>query len=205
MHVAQAAKVENLVALLEKTAATLNVPKGKPVVDVVTQSQKPACESGEIALHLTARSLDGKGVWNEFPVEDWIVLSTAEVEQFLPARAAITVGDTWEIPREVATKLLTHFYPATENNDVKKNVFEKQTLKATVASVEKGVARIRLTGEMKMAHSFYHKDDGKVVEATVIGVGEFDVATRRLRTLRMVTDKATYNGGQFAIAVRSVE
>ena len=205
MHVVQAAKVENLIALLEKTAAALKVPKGKPVVEVVTQSQKPACEAGETALHLTARSLDGKGVWNEFPVEDWIVLSTDEVKQLVGPNKPAAVGETWQSPREVATKLLTHFYPATENNDVKKNVFEKQSLNATVTSLESGVARARVTGEMKMAHSFYHKDDGKFVEADIVGFVEFEPATHRIRVLRLVTDKAAYNGGQFAVALRSVD
>lgn len=205
MHVVQAAKVENLVALLENAAKRLKVPKGKPVVDVVTQSQKPACEAGEVALHLTARSLDGKGVWNEFPVEDWIVLSTDEVKQLVGPDKPPAVGQTWQIPREVATKLLTRFYPATENNDVKKNVFERQLLKATVTSVNNGVVRARLAGDMKMAHSFYHKEDGKFVEAEVLGFVDFESDTHRIRAIRLVTEKATYNGGQFAVAVRSVE
>ncbi|MDQ3622211.1 MAG: hypothetical protein M3463_06950 [Verrucomicrobiota bacterium] len=204
MHVARAAKTQNLIALLEKTAADLDVPEGKPVVAPVTQSQKPLCEPGGVALHLTARSLDGKGAWGDFPVENWIVLSSGESKSFLPARDAVSAGDSWEIPRELATKLLTHFYPATENNNVAKNVFEKQSLKATVISLDKGVARARLTGEMRMAHSFYHKDDGKMVEATVIGFIDFEPVTQQIHSLQLVTDQATYGGGKFAVALRSV-
>ena len=40
-----------------------------------------------------------------------------------------------KIDREVATKLLTHFYPATENNDLSKNKFDRQSLKATVVAI----------------------------------------------------------------------
>lgn len=204
MHVAKAAKSENLIALLEKTAAELKVPEGKPVVAPITQSQKPLCEPGSVALHLTARSLDGKGAWSDFPVENWIVLSSGESGSFLPPSDAVSVGYSWEIPRELATKLLTHFYPATENNNVAKNVFERQSLKASVISLEKGLARARLTGEMKMAHSFYHKEDGKVVEATVVGFVDFEPATQRIHSLQVVTDQATYGGGKFAVALRSV-
>lgn len=204
MHVAQAAKVENLVALLEKNVAKLQVVKGEPVVAPVNQSQCPVGETGSLALHLAARSLDGKGAWNEFPVEDWITMSSVEAKKFLPAADAISVGSSWEIPPELATMLLTHFYPATENNDVSKNVFERRSLKATVVSLGSDGARARLTGEMKMAHSFYHKDDGRVVEATVIGYMDFNPAEKRVTSVELVTDQATYGGGKFAVAVRSV-
>jgi hypothetical protein len=101
--------------------------------------------------------------------------------------------------------LLTHFYPATENNDVSKNVFERRSLKATVVSLGSDGAQARLTGEMKMAHSFYHKDDGRVVEATVIGYMDFNPLEKRVTSIQLVTDQATYGGGKFAVAVRSVQ
>lgn len=204
LHVAKAAQSEHLMAMLEKTVAELKVPKGKPVVAPVTQSQCPPSPPGSIALHLSARSLDGRGAWGDFPVEDWIVLSSDESKRLLPGADAVSIGATWEIPREVATRILTHFYPATENNDVSKNVFEKQSLKGTVTSVENGVARARLTGEMKMAHSFYHKADGKTVEATVIGFIDFVPAQGKVDSLKLVTDEATYGGGKFAVGVRLV-
>ena len=201
-HVAQAAKSEHLIALLEKNVAELKVPKGKPVVAPVAQSQCPPSPPGAIALHLSARSLDGRGAWSEFPAEDWIVLSSEESKQLLPGNEAVRIGTTWEIPRETATKILTHFYPATENNDVSKNVFEKQSLKGTVISMENGKARARLTGEMKMAHSFYHKPDGNMVAATVIGFLDFVPGKGVVDGFQLVTDEATYNGGKFAVAVR---
>jgi hypothetical protein len=205
MHVAQAAIPKNLIALLEKSAAGLKVVKGDPLVAPVTQSQCPPCEPDSLALHLTARTLDGKGSWNDFPVEDWIVLTNAESKQLLPSSEAISVGRSREIPGELATKLLTHFYPATENNDVTKNVFEKQSLTATIISLEEGLARVRLNGEMKMAHSFYHKQDGKMVEATVVGFIDFEVANQRITSLQLVTDQATYGGGKFAVALRAAQ
>src|SRR5687767_14024293 len=148
------------------------------------------------------RTLDGRGAWSEFPAEDWILLSGEELKQLLPGNDPVKIGATWEIPREIATKILTHFYPATENNDVSKNVFEKQSLKGTIISLENGRARERLTGEMKMAHSFYHKPDGKMVEATVLGFVDFVPGKGTIDGFQLVTDEATYNGGKFAAAVR---
>lgn len=205
LHVAKAAQAENLIALLEKSVADLKVPRGQPVVAPVTQSQCPRSPPGSIALHLTARSLDGRGAWSDFPVEDWIVLDTEELKRLLPRGEAVSIGATWEIPRDIATRILTHFYPATENNDVSKNVFEKQSLNGRVMSVENGVVRARLTGEMKMGHSFYHKADGKTVEATVIGFLDFVPTKGEVNALQLVTDEATYGGGKFAVAVVLVD
>src|SRR5262245_13892495 len=203
MHVAQAAHSEKLLALLNQAVAELKPVPGQPVVPPAPQSCRPDCDRDALTLHLVARSLDGRGAWSEFPVENWIVFSGPEVKKLL-APEKFTAGATWTLDRDVATKLLTHFYPATENNDVAKNKFERQSLRATVASVRDGVARARLEGEMKMDHWFYHKPDGKFVEATFVGYFDFEVTTKEVRSLRLVTDEATYGGGKFGIGVQSM-
>jgi hypothetical protein len=202
MHVAEAAKPKKLIEMLERTASELKIAAGKPVVAPQPQSQRPACDDGDLTLHLTARSLDGKGAWSEFPVENWVVLSTSEQAQFLGNEVALKPGDSWTIPAELSQKLLRHFYPATENNDVTKNKFLEQKLVATVVSVDGKRARARVTGNFRMEHSFYHKPDGKIAEGTVVGYVDFDPAGRRIEDLQLVTDKAAYGGGTFAIAVR---
>jgi hypothetical protein len=53
-----------------------------------------------------------------------------------------------------------------------------------------------------MDHSFYHKRDGKKVEATVVGYVEFS-ADRSVRSLNLVTEHEKYNAGEFGVAVRS--
>src|SRR5262245_8981571 len=204
MHVAQAANSEKLLALLNQAVAELKPVTGPPVVPPAPQSRRPDCDNDALTLHLVARSLDGRGAWSEFPVEDWIVFSGAEVKKLLAAEK-FAIGATWTIDQEIVTKLLTHFYPATENNDVAKNKFERQSLRATVVSVRDGVARARLQGELKMEHWFYHKPDGKFVEATVVGYFDFNAATKEVRALRLVTDEATYGGGKFGIGVQSME
>lgn len=203
LHVAQASKSERLLALLRRAVTELKPAAGQPVVPPTPQSRQPKCEGGSVLLHLTARSLDGRGAWSEFPVENWITLEPAEAKRFF-ALESFSAGATWAVDQSVATKILTHFYPATENNDVSRNKFERQTLRATIVSLSQGTARARLDGAMKMEHSFYGKPDGKFVEASLVGFVDFDPATREIRLLRLVTDEASYGGGKFAIAVRSV-
>lgn len=202
MHVAEAAKSGRLIKMLERAASELSVAAGPPAVSPKPQSQRPACDADDLTLHLTARSLDGKGAWSEFPVENWIVLTPAEQAQFLGNRATAN-DDTWTVPTELSQRLLTHFYPATENNDVSKNKFLEQKLVATIVSAEGKRARARLTGNFRMEHSFYHKPDGKIAEGTVIGYVDFDPSVARIEDVQLITDKATYGGGRFAIAVRA--
>src|SRR5437667_4093939 len=204
LHVATAAKTDWLIDLLERTVEKLNIREGKAVVSPVTQSAPPECASDSLVLHLTSRSLDGRGAWNDFPVEDWIVLDRNEWEKLLP-RSQVQVGDSWEVDKRISARLLTHFYPPTENNDVSKNRFERQSLKITVVSVQNGLARARIEGELKMQHSFYHKEDGKVVEATVLGFIDFELSPRNIRSFQLVTEQATYGGGTFGVAVRSLK
>jgi len=203
LHVATAAKTERLIDLLERIIEKLRVPEGKTLVAPAPQSAPPRCEADSLVLHLTSRSLDGRGAWSDFPVEDWIVLSRSEWEKFLPANPS-RIGHGWVVDKKTSEKLLTRFYPPTENNDVTKNHFERQTLKANLVQFENGGARIRIEGDLRMRHSFYHKEDGKVVEATFIGFIDFDPALRSIRSFLLVTDRATYGGGTFGVAVRSM-
>ena len=204
MHVAEAAKSKKLIEMLERSISELRIAAGTPVVKPEPQSQQPACEEGSLTLHLTARSLDGKGAWSDFPVENWIVFSPAEQRELLGRRDRVKAGEAWTIPAELSRKLLTHFYPATENNDVSKNKFLEQQLDATVVSANGAGARARVTGSFRMEHSFYHKPDGKISEGTVVGYIDFAPKSATIESVQLVTDKASYGGGTFAIAVRSV-
>jgi hypothetical protein len=152
---------------------------------------------------LTARGFN-KGSWREFPGENWLVLHKAEWTKFLPPEAA--VGKAWDVDGEVAGRLLTYFYPQTENNNVRTNRIDQQTLKATVVEVKDGVVRVRLDGSLKMKHRFYPgRDDTMFVDATVVGYVDCDPARQQLRALRLVTDRATYGKEGFTVVVRSVK
>jgi hypothetical protein len=223
LHVADAAKPDRLLEMMERTIKKLNVAAGKPLAKPAAQSSPPQAEKGALVLHLTARYLVRKGddyvrvqpllgterssQWGYLPSEDWLVLGQSEWTKLLPS-GAVREGTSWEWDKEVSAKLLTHFYPPTENTDNRKNRIDQQVLKATAVSVANGVVRARIEGSLKMKHSFYHKDTSEFVEAALVGYLDFETAERTIRSLRLVTDRATYGGGNsvqpFGVAVRSL-
>jgi hypothetical protein len=200
-HVADAAKTKGLIEFLDEVTAKLGTKPGSPLVTPRPQSRPPAHPPGSLLLHLAARGLGGGGSWDG-TAENWVVFTPEEVNQLLPAGPA-TKGTTWEPDPKLTARLLVHIYPVTENNDPKKNEIREQSLRGKVLSVKDGVAVARLDGRLVMRHDFYHKPDGKVVETGLVGLVEFEPATRRIRELKLVTDGATYGGGKFGIAVRS--
>jgi hypothetical protein len=149
-----------------------------------------------------ARSLDGRRAWGGVIPEDWFTLSVAEARRLTTDAPA--AGKVWDLPPALAAKLLERFYPATENNDLAKNRIERAAIRAEVVSVAGGAARARLVGDLRMSHPFYHKEDGKVVEARVLGFVDFDAGSRAVGSLLMATESAAYNGGTFGVALRSV-
>jgi hypothetical protein len=217
-HVAVASKVEKLTEMLERTVEKLKLAEGKPLVKAVVQSVAPKADADSLVLHLTARTLTRKGDewvpvkptlgetrssgWGAYAVEDWIVLTKDECAKFLP-EGDVMMGTSWDLNRDVAAKVLKHFYPSTENNNVAKNRIDEQQLRATVLSVKEGVVRARLDGGLKMRHSFYHKDDDNSVDATIVGILDYDAATKTIRSLQLATDRATYGRTNFGVVVRS--
>jgi len=210
-HVAEAARGDNLQGMLERAIQRFQIPAGEPLVKPAVQSAgflKPNPDG--LTLHLTSRAegTDPSDTsWHAYPSEDWILLDKAEAPKLLPpAGTDVKAGASWEIDKDVAAKMLRHFYPQTENNDVTKNKIERQSLKATVVSVDEaaGTARARVDGDLRMQHSFYHKDDGKVVEAKVLGFIDFEPAAGKLKRFRLVTSEATYMNRKFDVAVKSI-
>jgi hypothetical protein len=50
----------------------------------------------------------------------------------------------------------------------------------------------------------YHRGDDARVEASAVGLVKFDPSGPSIARFLMATEKASYNGGTFAVAVRSV-
>jgi hypothetical protein len=217
-HVAAASKVEELTALLENTIARLKVAAGKTLVPPVPQSACPKCAPGGLVLHLVARNVIRKngqdeihrpvlgetrsGNWGAYPAEDWIILSKAECARLLPD-APIRTGKSWQLDKEVAGRILKHFYPSSENNDIATNRIDRQELTGTIVSIKDGIARARLDGKLRMKHPFYHKDDDSFVDASLLGFVEFQVGSRRIVTWQLVTTEAAYGRIRFGVAVRN--
>jgi hypothetical protein len=200
-HVAEAAKTRELIAFLDEVTSKLGTKPGKTLVAPKAQSAPPEHPKGSLVLHLAARGLGGGGSWDG-TAENWVVYTPDEVKKLLPA-GKVEPGTTWEPDAKAVARLLVYVYPVTENNDPKKNEIREQAFKGKVIAVNDGVAVARLDGRLVMRHDFYHKPDGKVVEAGLVGYVEFEPATGAVRALRLVTDGATYGGGKFGVAVRS--
>lgn len=218
-HVATAYKVDELTGMLERTVAKLKPTAGAPLVKPTTQSRAPKAPADALVLHLIARNVERKGDedivkrptlgqtrsagWGSYLVEDWIVLANPEWSRLLPS-GKVTAGESWELDQQTAARVLTHFYPSTENNNIATNRIDRQALKATVLSVENGVVRARLDGSLRMKHPFYHKDDDNFVDATLVGLLEFEPAGKKIRSLQLATSKATYGRTMFGVIARTV-
>jgi len=209
LHVAEAARGDNTLRMLNRAVERFKPTAGEPLVKPRTQSAPPAPPGSGIVLHLTARAEGTNPAddsWHAYPSEDWIVLHAADVAKLLPADGkAPDVGSTWDIDRDVATKILTHFYPQTENNDVHKNKIERINLRATVVSRQGDVVRARLDGDLRMRHPFYHKDTPDMVDATVVGYVDVDSRAGKVGRFKLTTDRATYQGRPFDVGVESVQ
>jgi hypothetical protein len=216
MHVAEAAKAEKLIAMLERDVKTLGTTAGMPVI-APTPPPAPTVAPGSLLLHLTSRYLerrgddyklieDAGGNWSALPSEDWIPLAPAEWQRWLPA-GKIYPGLSWQVDGEQASALLKHFYPPTENSDLKTNRMDQAVLKGTVTTVRSGVALIRLEGSLKMKHPFYHKDDNNFAQASVVGYLEYDTAKKQFRSFHLVTEEASYGDTHtqpYGVAVHAV-
>jgi hypothetical protein len=200
-HVADAAKTKDMIEFLDGVVAELGTKKGEPLVAPKPQSVPTKHADGSLVLHLAARGLGGGGSWGG-TAENWVVYTPDEIGKLLPT-GAVRPGTTWDVDPKLAARLLVHVYPVTENNDPAKNDVRERSLRGEVIRVKDGVALARLTGRLVMRHDFYHKPDGKVVDAALVGYVEWDAASGRVATFKLVTDHATYGGGRFAVAVRS--
>ncbi|MDA1049026.1 MAG: hypothetical protein O3C40_00900 [Planctomycetota bacterium] len=233
-HVAHAGPA-SVIEMLETAVKTLQVAAGQPIVAPSSQSPRPDCADDALALHLTARYLvprgspearrdvagelvpldatrlggERSGQWSALPSEDWYVLERNEWTRLLP-NARVAAGDSWQVDPNVAETLLTRFYPTTELNDLSKNRLDERSLKLTAISVDDDRVRARIDGVLKMKHPFYPgRDDDNFVEATIIGLIEFDPAKPHIDSLQIVTDGATYGGSSnrsqpFGVALQIV-
>jgi hypothetical protein len=195
IHVAQA-KTEKVIATAKAVVEKLGTPEGKTLVEPRLQAATPKAPEGSLVLHLVARGVPGKvaGFWQELPGEDFVVYSKEAQAKLLPPGDATS----YEVDRGVALELLNYFYPSTENNDIGKNEVEQVSMRGTV--VRPG--RVRLDATLRMKHPFYHKKDDSTVDAVAVGIVDFEGS--KILKFRMATEKATYNGGTFGVAVQEV-
>jgi len=201
LDLGKALDTNQLLSAMAGVVKKLGTQPGAPVAAPHAQSSAPAAASGELVLHLSARGFN-QGTWREFPAENWIVLAPADWQKLLPPAGA----QSWTIDPELSRKLLTNFYPATEDtSSADRNRMERQSLKATLVSSNGGVVLARLDGSLRMLRTFYPgREDYKPVEATVTGFLDFDSASRQIRTIALVTEKATFGEEEFGAGLHTV-
>jgi hypothetical protein len=152
---------------------------------------------------LTARR-ESRGSWGEFPSENWIVLTHDEWAQMCKPTGA-RPGQSWEVERDTARKILTHVHPQTEDcTDKDRNRIDRADLKATVVRLDSGRSVVRFDGTLRMKRPFYHnRDDDRFIQATIIGFAE--IKEGRVGSVQLTTREAAYGEEKFSVAVRSVQ
>jgi hypothetical protein len=202
IHVAEAAGDGVLLKRLEKVKQDLGTVPGKALVEPANVARRHRPSGAALLLHVVARR-DERGSWGEFPGENWVAFSDDEARQLSGPRT-VTPGDSWEVSRELAYRILRHVHPQTEDcSDKDRNTVKQLSLRATVVSVNDGVRRLRLDGALRMKRPFYpnHSDD-RHIETALIGYAE--TRDGAVRTLRIVTTDAKYGKESFAAVVREV-
>jgi len=199
-HVADAAKSDELIRFMDDITTQLGTKAGERIITPKPQSAAPDCTEHPLVLHLVTRQIRGGGSWDG-TAEDWVVFEPRDVKRLLGKLQ--NVGDSCEPPAPLAERLLTHVYPVTENNDTSKNEILEQEFRLTLLSKNTSSARARIDGRLVMRHDFYFKPDGNTVKTNVIGYLDWEPSTGQVQSFRLVTDGASYGGGEFAVAVRS--
>lgn len=205
-----------MIPLLERARDRVKPREGGPLVKPAPQSRPPAHAPEDLVLHLVARYVDASGApepeknrpsWHDFPAENWLVFGPSEWTRLLP-REECALDMTWTPAPDVTRRILTHFYPTTEDlrrDDAGRSKVERVSLQARVVAIRGDTVRARLEGRVRMTRPFYpnHPEHPPVpVEAKVTGYMEFE-PSGRIVSLRLTTDRAAFGASPFAVAVRS--
>ena len=173
---------------------------GRPVVPPAAQSARPPSPAGAITLHLVSRG-DDRGSWGQFPAENWIVLIREDWSKLLPA-GDVQPRDMWELDQDVSARVLTYFYPQTENNDARTDRIESHSLTARALTVKDGLVTARIDGFVKMHHVFYPgRKDAQPLAADIVGVLTF--RSGKAPSLELATTNAVHGQRPFKVAVQT--
>jgi len=201
LHVVNAGDPSKTLAMLQRAVAQFKPSPGKPVVPPAPQSAPPPSPADAITLHLVSRG-DDRGSWGKIPAENWIVLTHEDWSKLLPS-GNVSPGQTWELDRAVTARILTYFYPQTENNDARIDRIQQHSLTAKVLTAKDGLVTARIDGFVRMQHVFYPgRTDAQPLAAEVVGVLTFAPGTPP--SLQLVTTQAQHGQRPFKVAVRTV-
>ena len=193
------------IAFLTALAEQEHVHAGAPPFKPQPRSVPPRVDFVSPAIHLTARKITEGRTWNEFPSENWILLTRQEWNQVLPPAGA-GLRTTWAIPSVVAVKLAEWVYPQTEETHrSNRSKVELADLRLTIVTLQGSLCRARVEGKVSLIHSFYPgrpADDHAT--ANLIGFADFDLGRQEVQRLRIVTQNAQYQGIPYSCSLVSV-
>ena len=201
LHVAAAAQTSAMLAMLKRAIQQFDTKPGMPVVPPEPQALPPAAPRDAAILHLVARGHD-RGSWGQFPAENWIVLTRERWAKLLPT-GDVAPGQTWELDRDVSARILTYFYPQTENNDARIDRIQQYALTAKALTVKDGLVTARIDGFLRMQHAFYPgRKDAQPLGAEVVGVLTYEPG--RPPSIQLATTQAQHGRRPFTVAVRTL-
>jgi len=189
--------------------------EGRPAAAPGLRSRPPARGADEVLLHLVARYVDAAGApektrttYHEVPAENWLPLGPADAAKLLPREDA-RIGLEWTPAPELSARILTHFYPVTEDilrDDSARSKVERLALRGRVVSIRGETIRARLDGEVRLSRYFHaiHPPEHTpmTIEARVSGFVDFD-RSGRIVSLKLGTDRAMCGPAPFAVALQS--
>lgn len=183
-------KPENLIPFLEKAIAEQKLkPRSEEAIRETTAKPviaKPKTEGGRF-IHIWTRMDTGakRGLSN-----DRVELTAKQWKTFLPPADA-KVGTSWDVPQEIAHKLVQCCYPPSPHWRTQDCKVLKGTLKATLAARSGDEARIKLEGEMELKFPVGKPSEGTIT-AHFEGIVRADCTKQALTSLEMVSEKADY-------------
>ncbi|SRR5579883_3340413 len=190
MPVQQSMKPENLIPLLEKFVAELKLkPRREEAIRESAAkpvTPKPKTEGGRL-IHIFTH-LDSGGARSV--TNDRVELTAKQWKTFLPPADA-TPGTSWNIPEEIAHKLLLYCYPPVSHWRVMDSKVIKGTFKATLVSLSGEEAHIKLEGELVLKFPVGKPIEGQVT-AHFEGAARADCKKQTLASLALVSENADY-------------
>jgi hypothetical protein len=177
---------EVLVALAEglRQAGPLT-PRQVVVRELLPFRGKGTHEDGSVSIALYVRQLFAGKIMNQC-VFDTLELNAQEWREFGPAEA--TVGHTWLVHRDVASKLSRCLSAQSDQSTMARpNEVTSVELRGTVQEIRRGVAVVTYEGHIAALHHHpFEKGKTSSSQARWLGIGTYDLAARQMRYLIMV-------------------
>lgn len=189
-HVSDAMQVGSLVRFLRKVILELDVKSGDKLVLEKRPRNIPRETKDRVVLRVAAEYSNQTGTLGE----DWVVLERDAWKSFRSEGRSL--NESWDIPLEVAQKMLVHLYPLSQDWDVSHNAFSVCRLAAKVISRDsKKGDTVAIRGHMLMQHNRYTNRSPEPVKAEIVGTVSF--GRKGKPTFRITTGEATYGGRSF--------